>query len=78
MTDKTLLALAKQERDELVRYFESLTECPKVTIGAKKFTDPKLFVDTNIERIKSNMYPSKVFNSSMKGLKEYKLAIQKI
>jgi len=78
MTEKQLIALAQSERDALVLYFESLKNYPAVDMGVKKVVLPHLFVSTNIDRIKHNMYPSKVFNASMRGLKEYKSAIEKL
>ena len=78
LSDKQLAEYAEQQRAEVTVFFNSyLGELPCATIGCEKIVEPKLFIETALERIKAS-HKSSDFRANMIRIKKYKKYLEQL
>jgi hypothetical protein len=76
MTNKQLADYAEQERIKITKFFtEYVGGLPKLKMGCEDITNPKRFIETNLERIKES-HKSREFRAAMLRLKTYRKLIE--
>ena len=78
MTPRELSEYAERERIAITKFFTEFSgEFPKLKIGCEDITNPKRFLETNLERIKES-HKSKEVIAAFVRLKRYRKEIERL
>jgi hypothetical protein len=76
LTPRELSEYAERERIAITKFFTEFSgEFPKLKMGCEDITNPKRFVETNLERIKYS-HKSAEFRAAMLRFKTYRKLIE--
>ncbi len=78
MNQRELSEYAERERIAITKFFTEFSgEFPKLKIGCEDIFNPKLMIETGLERIKQS-HKSQDFVANMRRLKKYRKEIEKL
>jgi hypothetical protein len=78
MNPRELSEYAERERIAITKFFTEFSgEFPKLKIGCEDITNPKRFLETNLERIKES-HKSKEVIAAFVRLKRYRKEIERL
>ncbi len=78
MTPKELSAYAAQQLQEITNFYSNWKgELPELKMGCEDIVNPKIFIETNLERIKES-HKSKEVIAAFVRLKKYRKEIEKL
>ena len=78
MTPRELSEYAERERIAITKFFTEFSgEFPKLKMGCELLTNPKLFIENNLERIKESPKSREVIAAFVR-LKKYRKEIEKL
>jgi hypothetical protein len=78
LNQRELSEYAERERIAITKFFTEFSgEFPKLKIGCEDIFNPKLMIETGLERIKQS-HKSQDFVANMRRLKKYRKEIEKL
>jgi hypothetical protein len=78
LTPRELSEYAERERIAITKFFTEFSgEFPKLKMGCEDITNPKRFLETNLERIKESPKSREVIAAFVR-LKKYRKEIEKL